>query len=338
QEGQLCAQHALNALLQGSYFTAPDLAEIASRLDEQERRCYAESHGNMDINQVISHNMDDSGFFSIQVISEAVRIWNLELIPYKHSTEALAVQARIDPTIPSAYICNFRQHWFTIRKFADKYWVNLNSMLNSPELISDTYLSLFLTQLQSDGYSIFIIKGALPTSTADEIMQTERPVPNQIVKSPASTRDDASTTTSNSDLHFYDATSGDHGAGVDFDCALSEALLKSRSDLDSDDASLQQALAQSLLEYGREYSPHDDSTSTTLSKASANNEDKDLELALQMSMSAGVSVAFRSAEKDKYKLPSTATLGKSTDGNVQPNRTKMSSLFDYVPFRWKKHV
>ena len=29
QEGQLCAQHALNALLQGPYFTAVDLAEIA---------------------------------------------------------------------------------------------------------------------------------------------------------------------------------------------------------------------------------------------------------------------------------------------------------------------
>ena len=42
QEGQLCAQHALNALLQGPYFTAVDLATIAQQLDEEERRSMAE--------------------------------------------------------------------------------------------------------------------------------------------------------------------------------------------------------------------------------------------------------------------------------------------------------
>ena len=42
QEGSLCAQHCLNALLQGAYFTAVDLAEIARELDEDERRTMAE--------------------------------------------------------------------------------------------------------------------------------------------------------------------------------------------------------------------------------------------------------------------------------------------------------
>lgn len=37
QEGSLCAQHCLNALLQGPYFSAVDLAEIARQLDESER-------------------------------------------------------------------------------------------------------------------------------------------------------------------------------------------------------------------------------------------------------------------------------------------------------------
>jgi ataxin-3 len=36
QEGALCAQHALNSLLQGEYFTAVDLANIAHELDEEE--------------------------------------------------------------------------------------------------------------------------------------------------------------------------------------------------------------------------------------------------------------------------------------------------------------
>ena len=50
----------------------------------------------------------------------------------------------------SAYICNFRDHWFTVRKLGYQ-WFNLNSLLTGPELISDTYLSLFLTQLQQEG-------------------------------------------------------------------------------------------------------------------------------------------------------------------------------------------
>lgn len=38
QEGSLCAQHCLNALLQNQYFTAVDLAQIGQNLDEQERQ------------------------------------------------------------------------------------------------------------------------------------------------------------------------------------------------------------------------------------------------------------------------------------------------------------
>ncbi|KAL3217885.1 hypothetical protein MRX96_031991 [Rhipicephalus microplus] len=42
QEGSLCAQHCLNGLLQGEYFTAVDLATIAQQIDEQERETMAE--------------------------------------------------------------------------------------------------------------------------------------------------------------------------------------------------------------------------------------------------------------------------------------------------------
>ena len=38
QEGSLCAQHCLNTLLQESYFTAVDLADIGHQLDESERQ------------------------------------------------------------------------------------------------------------------------------------------------------------------------------------------------------------------------------------------------------------------------------------------------------------
>ncbi|XP_058254818.1 ataxin-3 isoform X2 [Hemibagrus wyckioides] len=84
QEGSLCAQHCLNNLLQGEYFTPVDLSSIAQQLDEEERMRMAEggllSEEYRTFLQQPSGNMDDSGFFSIQVISNALSVWGLELI------------------------------------------------------------------------------------------------------------------------------------------------------------------------------------------------------------------------------------------------------------------
>ncbi|XP_015864648.1 ataxin-3 isoform X6 [Peromyscus maniculatus bairdii] len=120
QEGSLCAQHCLNNLLQGEYFSPVELSSIAHQLDEEERMRMAEggvtSEDYRTFLQQPSGNMDDSGFFSIQ-------------------------------------------------------WFNLNSLLTGPELISDTYLALFLAQLQQEGYSIFVVKGDLPDCEADQLLQ-----------------------------------------------------------------------------------------------------------------------------------------------------------------------
>ncbi|XP_076979497.1 ataxin-3 isoform X5 [Tamandua tetradactyla] len=123
QEGSLCAQHCLNNLLQGEYFSPVELSSIAHQLDEEERMRMAEggvtSEDYRTFLQQPSGNMDDSGFFSIQ-------------------------------------------------------WFNLNSLLTGPELISDTYLALFLAQLQQEGYSIFVVKGELPDCEADQLLQMIR--------------------------------------------------------------------------------------------------------------------------------------------------------------------
>ena len=115
----------------------------------------------------------------MQVIANAIGVWGLEIISY-NSSDTRSNSARGNPTyvhiilqnmmnysfeLPthsgdltnciqntfrsqSAFICNYREHWFTIRKLGNQ-WFNLNSLLTGPELISDTYLSLFLTQLQT---------------------------------------------------------------------------------------------------------------------------------------------------------------------------------------------
>ncbi|KAK6107681.1 Josephin family protein [Brugia pahangi] len=157
QEASLCAQHAVNMLLQGSYFTAVDLAEIASEIDSREGRVLNEQDAK-------SHNVDDSGFFSLQVIAEALKVFNLELIPLNNPR---AATYRDDPTLGRAYICNLNEHWFAVRRLGFQ-WFTLNSLLPTPRLISDTYLSLFFAQLINDGYSIFVVEGVLPLCTADE--------------------------------------------------------------------------------------------------------------------------------------------------------------------------
>ncbi|CAH1966730.1 unnamed protein product [Acanthoscelides obtectus] len=171
QEGSLCAQHCLNSLLQGPYFTAVDLSTLAQKLDDEERQRMAESGEESEEYQKFlqqpSGNMDDSGYFSVQVISSALQVWGLELVPYGSEDERIKTD---DPSNMKAFICNYKDHWLTIRKIGNQ-WFNLNSLLPRPELISNTYLVLYLAQLRNEGYSIFVVFGELPECTADELLR-----------------------------------------------------------------------------------------------------------------------------------------------------------------------
>ncbi|ERE73421.1 ataxin-3-like protein [Cricetulus griseus] len=154
----------------GEYFSPVELSSIAHQLDEEERMRMAEGGVTSEDYRTFlqpSGNMDDSGFFSIQVISNALKVWGLELILF-NSPEYQRL--RIDPINERSFICNYKEHWFTVRKLG-KQWFNLNSLLTGPELISDTYLALFLAQLQQEGYSIFVVKGDLPDCEADQLLQ-----------------------------------------------------------------------------------------------------------------------------------------------------------------------
>lgn len=179
QEGSLCAQHCLNALLQGPYFTPVELGSLAQQMDDEERlrmaECGEESEEYQRFLQQPSGNMDDSGYFSVQVISSALEVWGLELVPYT-STEQRAREACTTPNKMQAFICNYKDHWFTIRRLGNQ-WFNLNSLLARPELISDTYLALFLAQLQQEGYSIFVVFGDLPECEADNLLKIKPAVP-----------------------------------------------------------------------------------------------------------------------------------------------------------------
>ncbi|VDM25627.1 unnamed protein product, partial [Hydatigera taeniaeformis] len=216
QVDRFCAQHCLNGLLQGPYFTVESLAEIAHNLDDKERRARNSS-------QMDCLNTDESGNFSVQVIAMALQNLGLELVRYMRKSEE-AEAARADPTSQRAFICHFDMHWLAIRRLGCQ-WFDLNSLHARPRLISNTYLSIYLAQLNSEGYSIYFVTGHLPECEADQYLMLY-PVSETYLTQPS-------------------PSSG--GRGSERDADLQKALVLSLAD-DANDISLQSVLADSKRE------------------------------------------------------------------------------------------
>jgi len=155
----LCGQHCLNNLLQGPYFTAPDLATIGQELDAEERRMMLEAGSETaDAIRFLaedSGNVDNSGNFSFAVLNTALeRGYLLTLL----NTQSMNMRTSIqDLTLEEGYICNRDSHWFAVRKINGKWW-NLNSTMERPEHVSDFYLDAFLGQLREEGYQVFVCR------------------------------------------------------------------------------------------------------------------------------------------------------------------------------------
>ncbi|XP_053331210.1 ataxin-3 isoform X1 [Spea bombifrons] len=310
QEGSLCAQHCLNNLLQGEYFSPVELSSIAMQLDEQERMRMAEggltSEEYRTFMQQPSGNMDDSGFFSIQVISDALRVWGLELILF-NSPEYQNLG--IDPINERAFICNYKEHWFTVRKLG-KQWFNLNSLLTGPELISDTYLALFLAQLQQEagetgrrgpngtglpadsmfssvpsvpGYSIFVVKGDLPDCEADQLLQM---VQVQQFQRPR--------------LIGEDSAAREQRLETSETAMEEDTLFERPVPMDEDEENLQKALALSRQQIDME------------------DEEADLRRAIQLSMQGGHQSDF--TESGSAAVPQSSEPGSLTSEELRRRR------------------
>lgn len=152
----------------------------------------------------------------------------------------------INPINEKAFICNYKEHWFTIRKLGQQ-WFNLNSLLTGPELISDTYLALFLAQLQQEGYSIFVIRGNLPECEAEQILRfmrvQQQQRPRLIGEEEAQTSAGRSAALAQREMGF----GLEDEVGED-DEELKRALALSRQDIDVEDeeADLRRAIQLSM--------------------------------------------------------------------------------------------
>ncbi|KAI8993859.1 Josephin-domain-containing protein [Trametes punicea] len=232
QEGSmLCAQHALNSLLQGSYFSPAELSEIAHRLDDAEHGYLEHTSG------AASTNMDDTGFFSVQVLEEALKVWNLTLVRWR--SEAMRPY-QDHPHTQMAFILNQSQHWYTLRRFGrvspdpsldadpgDGHWFNLNSFLDAPERISKLYLGMFLQQAETEGYSVFAVLQrdpdgplAIPRTEADELAAS---IPESAAGQFSSNRAAASAAPSSSS-HPFHGVEGLEDEDLELQAALQASL------------------------------------------------------------------------------------------------------------------
>ncbi|KAF9012350.1 Josephin-domain-containing protein [Cyathus striatus] len=255
----LCAQHALNSLLQGNYFTAPDLSHIAQDLDDLE-----DSYHDDEIASG-SRNMDDTGFFS-QVLERGLSVWGLSLVRWR-SEQMRPFQNY--PHTQLAFILNLEQHWFTLRRFGpatsdisldsgEGQWFNLNSFLEAPQWVSKTYLGMVLQQAEVEGYSVFAVTQANPTAPlglprthADEVATFPEPdyvePPNvEATLSRVSGPQDASS----SQHHSMDHIEGIEDEDYELQAALQASLLGNTHDsalLSDQPSSAPPRLARALI-------------------------------------------------------------------------------------------
>lgn len=156
----LCGLHCINTLLQGPVFNEIDLMHIAQEVDRKEREVMSEGGlESEDYKKFIeegSHNVSLDGNFNVEVLSEALAVWDLKVVRLGSSEDT-----NRNPLLEEAFICNLAAHWLTVRK-VEGSWFNFNSVFRAPEPLSEFYLSVFLDSLQAEGYSIFIVKGRLP--------------------------------------------------------------------------------------------------------------------------------------------------------------------------------
>ena len=159
QESALCGQHCLNNLLQGPYYNAGALADLALELDRQERALMMTEGMTADAKAFLneeSGNVDAQGNFSIQVLSESLkRSFALELTDVRHEDVRPLMR---DPSKAEGFVINRHAHWLCLRKLDGQWW-RINSTEEAPERIADQHISRDLAQAAGDDWSVFVVQG-----------------------------------------------------------------------------------------------------------------------------------------------------------------------------------
>ncbi|KAG6857689.1 hypothetical protein H0H87_004105 [Tephrocybe sp. NHM501043] len=220
----LCAQHALNNLLQGNYFTAPDLSAIASDLDALEHS-YDGAHTG-------STNMDDTGFFSVQVLENALTVWGLNLARWRGENMRPYQEY---PHAQLAFILNLRSHWYTLRRFGHAesnmnddigggHWFNLDSLVPEPEWVGKLHLGMLLQEAEAQGYSVFAVTQIDPSAPLS-LCRTDADAVASTLPEPTSANPHANRPSTSSVPDHPDQIEGLEDVDYDLQAALQASLM-----------------------------------------------------------------------------------------------------------------
>jgi hypothetical protein len=160
QEAALCGKHCLNNLVQGHMFDEGMLAQIAHELDRKERALMlSEGAHTAEARAFLaeaSGNIDASGNFSVQVLSNALQhVCGRTLEDTRHPDNKFALNT---PVTQQGFVLNRDAHWYCLRNLGGS-WYKLNSMDNFPESISIQNLKAMINGLVRDNWSVFVVAG-----------------------------------------------------------------------------------------------------------------------------------------------------------------------------------
>jgi hypothetical protein len=169
QKGRLCGKHAVNNLLQQHAMSHRHFNRIAKELDDAEMSLiknprkkqlqYWVTGGKQGWRPEKNANRTADGNFSIQVLQQALIPFGLRLLAPGNSE----LQGPSAP-MPSGFLLHGDGHWSAIRRLEHNgTWVDLDSNLERPQLLSDLELScLKAGRPPRRGGLIFCVIGDLP--------------------------------------------------------------------------------------------------------------------------------------------------------------------------------
>jgi ataxin-3 len=171
---RLCGVHCLNSLLQGPVFTQTDLNKFAAELDKEESALLAAEQKqpqprSMTIaslaNRPQSHNVDDSGNFSLGVLEKALGSKYNLTVQNAARRDILQSISRDGFEAHDGFVIHLRDHWFSARAIPNpnypgvREWYFLDSLKNGPQPVSENDLWGTIQGLIQSGSNVFVITG-----------------------------------------------------------------------------------------------------------------------------------------------------------------------------------
>ncbi|CRG93572.1 ataxin-3, putative [Plasmodium gallinaceum] len=151
---RMCGLHCINSILQGPYYSEDTLAEIGRELDDKEKEFFKCSNELVRNN---SSNVLEDGFINISVLIECLKRKNILL---KNVLEEDLIKIISSNHQDIGYICNLEQHWFSIRKIYNTWYV-LDSLKSAPLFIKDMNLKFYFNDVIKK-YHIFSVQNINP--------------------------------------------------------------------------------------------------------------------------------------------------------------------------------